>query len=192
MNKPTSIDLAMLPASKLVAGFANGTISPVAAAEAALDRIVLLNETLNAYCLVDGGAALQAARKSEARWHKAAPLGPLDGVLVAVKDLLLTEGTAQQACNGALDVRDGNTIEVTYNDDNGNVEVRVSAARVGCTVDVLPGTAFLVQGGRDGSVQILGGCERRRCAEFTESLEERHNAGLPDDLQSPLSDSRNP
>jgi aspartyl-tRNA(Asn)/glutamyl-tRNA(Gln) amidotransferase subunit A len=84
--------LAMLSACELVRRYGDGSLSPVAATEAALDRIVLCNATLNAFSFVDGGAALQAARQSETRWRRAAPLGPVDGVPVSVKDNLLTKG----------------------------------------------------------------------------------------------------
>ena len=85
-------DAAMLPASEMVARFQDRSLSPVEAAEAALARIERLNPSLNAYCLVDHEGALAAARRSEARWAKGAPLGPVDGVPTSVKDLVLAKG----------------------------------------------------------------------------------------------------
>ena len=87
-----SPELAFLSAEELVAGYASGALSPVEAAEAALDRIERFDPLLNAFCLVDRPAALAAARASEERWRAGAPLGPLDGVPVSIKDLVLTRG----------------------------------------------------------------------------------------------------
>ena len=47
---------------------------------------------INAFCLIDATHDLGAGPASEARWMKNAPLSPLDGVPVAIKDLLLTRG----------------------------------------------------------------------------------------------------
>ncbi len=84
--------ITTLSATELVAAFRARTLSPVEAAEAALARIEARDGRLNAFCLVDAEAARAQARESAARWEKGAPLGPLDGVPVAVKDLLLTRG----------------------------------------------------------------------------------------------------
>ena len=85
-------DAAMLAATEMVARFQDRSLSPVEAAEAALARIERLNPSLNAFCLVDRAGALAAARQSEARWAKGAPLGPVDGVPTSVKDLVLAKG----------------------------------------------------------------------------------------------------
>ena len=85
-------DLAYLSASELIDAYGDKRLSPVEATEACLARIDKYNELLNAFCLVDGGSALAAARASEARWVRGEPLGLLDGVPVAVKDIILTKG----------------------------------------------------------------------------------------------------
>jgi aspartyl-tRNA(Asn)/glutamyl-tRNA(Gln) amidotransferase subunit A len=85
-------DAGMLSASEMVARFQDRSLSPVEAAEAAFARIERLNPTLNAYCFLDREGALAAARQSEARWGKGAPLGPVDGVPTSVKDLVLAKG----------------------------------------------------------------------------------------------------
>ena len=87
-----SDDLAFLPATGLIAAYADKRVSPVEATEAALDRIDAHNERLNAFCLVDREGALAAARRSEARWARGEPAGLVDGVPVSVKDLVLTRG----------------------------------------------------------------------------------------------------
>ncbi|HLL27421.1 MAG TPA: amidase [Xanthobacteraceae bacterium] len=81
-----------MTAAELSAAFKAKKLSPVAAAEAFLKRIETLDEKLNCFCLVDRDAALTAAKASEARWKKGAALSPLDGVPVAIKDILVTKG----------------------------------------------------------------------------------------------------
>ena len=85
-------DLAALSAVELEAGYRSGKFSPVEVATAVLDRAEALNPKVNAFVLLDREAAIAGARQSEARWRAGAPLGPLDGVPVSIKDLLLTNG----------------------------------------------------------------------------------------------------
>ena len=88
----TPTQLAECSASTLLQLYRSGAASPVEATQAVLDRIARLNPQLQAFCLVDAESALQSARQSEARWLGAAPAGPLDGVPVSIKDLILTQG----------------------------------------------------------------------------------------------------
>lgn len=85
------IDLHRLTARDMVAGFRSRDLSPVEILRAALDRIERLNPQVNAIYHLDP-AALDAARASEDRWRKGAPLGPLDGVPTTVKDALNARG----------------------------------------------------------------------------------------------------
>ncbi|MCI0431323.1 MAG: amidase [Rhodospirillales bacterium] len=85
-------DAALLSATKMVARFREGSLSPVEATQAALDRVEQLDSNFNAFCLVDAEGALAAARASETRWRQRAPLGPVDGVPTTVKDLVLAKG----------------------------------------------------------------------------------------------------
>ena len=79
-------------APRLAKAFAARETSPVEVARALLTRIARLDKKTNAFCLIDESATLEQARAAEARWMKNAPLSPLDGVPVAVKDLFLTRG----------------------------------------------------------------------------------------------------
>jgi aspartyl-tRNA(Asn)/glutamyl-tRNA(Gln) amidotransferase subunit A len=81
-----------MTAAELSAAYAAKKLSPVEAAEALLNRIATLDPKINAFCLVDREAAGAEARAAETRWQKGIPLSPLDGVPVAVKDILLTKG----------------------------------------------------------------------------------------------------
>ena len=71
----------------LIAGHADGSLSPVDVVDACLDRIEEWDPTLNAFVLVDADRARAAARESAARWSGGEQRGPLDGVPVTVKDL---------------------------------------------------------------------------------------------------------
>ncbi|GIK98058.1 MAG: amidase [Alphaproteobacteria bacterium] len=87
-----SRDLALMPATDLLAAYRAKTLSPVEATRAALDRIAALDSRHNAFCLVDEAGALAAARESEGRWHRGEPRGLVDGVPTTIKDLLLSKG----------------------------------------------------------------------------------------------------
>jgi aspartyl-tRNA(Asn)/glutamyl-tRNA(Gln) amidotransferase subunit A len=85
-------EIALMTATELLDRFRAGDLSPVDAAEAALQRIGALNDRINAFCLVDQDAALSNARASERRWARGEPQGLLDGVPVSIKDIFLTKG----------------------------------------------------------------------------------------------------
>ncbi len=57
---------------------------------AVLDRIAALDPNLNAFITVAGEEALRAAAASDARLAAGTPAGPLDGIPVAVKDVIAT------------------------------------------------------------------------------------------------------
>jgi len=92
MRGTHSGDLAELSASELLALYRSRRASPVEATRAALARIERLDPTLRAFSFVAAEEALAQARASEARWQRAEPCGPLDGVAVSIKDLILTRG----------------------------------------------------------------------------------------------------
>ena len=85
-------DLCSLSATELLHLYRTRQASPVEATKAVLARIEKLNPVLNSFNLVAAEPALAAARESETRWGKAAPMGLLDGVPTSIKDLLLTRG----------------------------------------------------------------------------------------------------
>ncbi|MEJ2687620.1 MAG: amidase family protein [Gammaproteobacteria bacterium] len=90
--EPSSTDIAELTASEMLQLFRERKLSPVEAAEAALARIRAGNETVNAYCLVDEETTLHEARESERRYRQDEPLGVVDGLPVAIKDVFITRG----------------------------------------------------------------------------------------------------
>ena len=83
-------EIAKLTAAELSAGYSSRDLSPVEATLAAFDCIDRHNTATGAYCLVDRDGALAAARASEERWVRGAPIGPIDGVTASIKDLILT------------------------------------------------------------------------------------------------------
>ena len=88
----TPTQLTDCTATELLALYRSGAASPVEATQAVLQRIERLNPQLNAFCVVDGEAALASARASEARWRAGTATGLLDGVPTSIKDLILTRG----------------------------------------------------------------------------------------------------
>ena len=92
----TPTTLTSLTATQLLQGYRAGQFSVVEATQAFLNRIEHFNPSLNAFCLIDAEAALASAQRSDARWqaHRqlGAPIGALEGVPMAIKDLILTRG----------------------------------------------------------------------------------------------------
>jgi aspartyl-tRNA(Asn)/glutamyl-tRNA(Gln) amidotransferase subunit A len=86
------VDLTLLSAQALGAGYARRAFSPVEVAAVCLAKIERLNPVYNAFCLVDAEAALAQARNSEARWLAGTQIGPIDGVPTSIKDLIWAKG----------------------------------------------------------------------------------------------------
>jgi aspartyl-tRNA(Asn)/glutamyl-tRNA(Gln) amidotransferase subunit A len=84
--------IAYAAAATLTELYRKRTLSPAEATRLLLERLDALQPKLNAFCIVDRDGAFAAARASEERWRRGAPLGPLDGVPVTVKDLMLMRG----------------------------------------------------------------------------------------------------
>ena len=85
-------ELAFRSAQNLSASFRAKELSPVEVTENLFKRIEELEPILNAFCVLDKEAALNAAKASEDRWVKGAPLSAIDGIPVSVKDIILTKG----------------------------------------------------------------------------------------------------
>ncbi|GGU95671.1 amidase [Streptomyces albospinus] len=89
-NGPTH--LADLTATRLTAGYAAGEFSPVEATAAVLERAAAAQAATNSFTRITADEALAAAEESAKRWVRGEPAGPVDGVPVTVKDVLLTRG----------------------------------------------------------------------------------------------------
>ncbi|KVW76209.1 amidase family protein [Burkholderia ubonensis] len=86
-----SSDLCELSASELNALYSSRRVSPVDVMHNILERIQLLNPAVNAFCQI-ADDALDLARASEVRWQLGAPLTPLDGVPISIKDNIAIAG----------------------------------------------------------------------------------------------------
>jgi aspartyl-tRNA(Asn)/glutamyl-tRNA(Gln) amidotransferase subunit A len=84
--------LASLTAHELGARYRNGTATPTQAVTECLARIEALDPQVRAFLTVTGEDARRRAALADARFRAGTPYGPLDGVPMAVKDLLCTRG----------------------------------------------------------------------------------------------------
>src|SRR5690242_12905630 len=96
-------DIAFASALDLVELYRTKALSPVEATEALLARAEALQPKLNAFCIIDRDGAVAAARSAEHRWRDGEPLGPLDGVPVTIKDLVLMRGFPTRRGSRMLD-----------------------------------------------------------------------------------------
>lgn len=83
-------DLIHKTAAQLAEMLATGTTTSVKITQAHLDRIAAVDGDLNAFLHVNAAVSLEAAKASDARRAAGAPLSPLDGVPIAIKDVLVT------------------------------------------------------------------------------------------------------
>ena len=85
-------NLCYTTALELVGLFESKRVSPVEVAHAILERIERLNPILNCYCYCNRDDVLAAAATIRGALVLGRAVGPLDGVPVSIKDLLLTKG----------------------------------------------------------------------------------------------------
>ncbi len=86
------MSLSDLSATELSRGLAEGQFSSREATQCCLDRIEQHDSAVGAFLAVSGASALQAAEQSDGRRAAGTVLGPLDGVPIALKDILCTIG----------------------------------------------------------------------------------------------------
>lgn len=79
-------ELTHCSSSQLQHAYAKKRTDPVAVTRAHLARIARRNPALKAFVHVSEALALQQAQASARRWNDGQPLGPLDGVVMALKD----------------------------------------------------------------------------------------------------------
>lgn len=96
--------LADLSATELLSAFAARRLSPAEVMAAVADRVAAADPLLGATWAVDFDAAMAEAHQSEARWAKGAPIGPLDGVPVTLKELIATRGVPKPVGTAAGDM----------------------------------------------------------------------------------------
>lgn len=81
-----------LSAVELAARYADGSLSPVEVTRALLAHIDAWEPQLNAMYRLRRADALAEARTAEGRWRARAPLSPLDGVPLTIKENIATRG----------------------------------------------------------------------------------------------------
>jgi aspartyl-tRNA(Asn)/glutamyl-tRNA(Gln) amidotransferase subunit A len=97
------VSLADLTAHELAERFATGDATAVEATEAALERIRATDEILHAFVTVTGEQALEHARGIDQARSRGERLGPLAGVPLALKDVLVTKGVRTTAGSRILE-----------------------------------------------------------------------------------------
>ena len=85
-------ELRDLTAMELVAGYRDGSFTPVEVTRDVLAAIDTGNGDVNAFVLVDHHSALEDAARSTERWRSGEPLGPGDGIPTSIKDIFYTRG----------------------------------------------------------------------------------------------------
>ena len=95
--------LTDLSIHELGARFRQNDATPTEAAREYLDRIAALDPKVKAYLTVTAEAALARAAEADARFKTGAPLGPLDGVPLGLKDVLCTRGVRTTAGSRILE-----------------------------------------------------------------------------------------
>ena len=85
-------ELTRRTAAELADALATGGTTSVELTQAHLDRIAAVDGDIHAFLHVDPDGALAAARASDERRSTGAPASVLDGVPIAVKDVLATRG----------------------------------------------------------------------------------------------------
>ena len=93
-----------LSAAELSRLYATRAASPVEAVRAVIDHITRWEPRLCALYAYDPEAALAAARAAEARWQAGAPLSPLDGVPLTLKENIATRGVPLPAGTAATEL----------------------------------------------------------------------------------------
>ncbi|MBW3541940.1 MAG: Asp-tRNA(Asn)/Glu-tRNA(Gln) amidotransferase subunit GatA [Planctomycetes bacterium] len=89
---PAASDLPDVPVVELLVRLASGSLTAVELAEAHLERIAQLDDSLGAFLLVDRDGALRAAQDIDRRRRNGRPVGMLAGLPVALKDVVCTRG----------------------------------------------------------------------------------------------------
>ena len=103
LKKGSMTDYTLCTATELADLYCTGSASPVTVAEQVLAKIERVNPVINAFCFTDPETTLAQARASAQRWRQGQPWSRLDGVPVAIKDLLLVRGWPTRYGSCAID-----------------------------------------------------------------------------------------
>jgi aspartyl-tRNA(Asn)/glutamyl-tRNA(Gln) amidotransferase subunit A len=95
-------EVARLTATDLGTAYADGSLSPTEAVDAALTVVEDAEPELNALWHRTDDSARAAAAESSERWRRGVPRGPLDGVPTTVKENLARAGVPMPAGNAGV------------------------------------------------------------------------------------------
>ncbi|MXY13420.1 MAG: amidase, partial [Chloroflexi bacterium] len=79
-------------AERLAAAYRSGETDPVEVTELLLTRIAEIDPSFNSFRLATAPRARADAEAARRRFRAGAPIGPLDGIPIALKDLIDTAG----------------------------------------------------------------------------------------------------
>ncbi|MHB9755580.1 amidase [Streptomyces sp. BYX5S] len=99
----TDQNLATMSAVEMTARFADRSVSPVEVHDAVQSVIEAREDVLNAFWVRDPEESRKAAEASEARWAAGAPLGPIDGVPVTLKENIARRGVPMPSGNAGVE-----------------------------------------------------------------------------------------
>ena len=91
MNSMTK-DIYRVTLREMGESLRDGSLTAIAVVDHYLERIERIDPALNAFVYLDKDGARGAAAQADVRFSAGEPLGPLDGIPVAVKDNLLVAG----------------------------------------------------------------------------------------------------
>ncbi len=98
-----SVELTRLSAADIAAAVASGEVSALEVTEAHLERIAQVDGSVRAFLHVDAEGAMSAAKQVDARRSAGGDLGPLAGVPLAMKDVVVTAGLPTTAGSKILE-----------------------------------------------------------------------------------------
>lgn len=102
-SPPAPSDLVFATAADQARWVASRAITAVDLTRAYLDRIAVVDDSIGAYLAVDADGALGRAAQIDEALARGDELGPLAGVPLGIKDVLVTEGLATTAASKILD-----------------------------------------------------------------------------------------
>src|ERR1700710_2845384 len=97
-------ELYDLTAVELLAAYRAKTLSPVEVLRSIVTHIRLWEPHVHAIYAFEPDEAVAQAEASQARWAKGAPLGPLDGVPVTIKENIATKGLPVPLASAATEL----------------------------------------------------------------------------------------
>lgn len=95
-EQPSGHALGVRPYVPHTGAFADGSDSPRAFLERCLEVIAAQEDGVGAFVTLNIAGARAAADTSTARWKAGAPLSPIDGIPVGIKDIMETADMATE------------------------------------------------------------------------------------------------